>query len=952
MTATSTAGTQRDLPRPSSTRLWVAVAAITMAGLTLRLYRLGTQSFWFDEVQTLEIAKLSWGEIALRAYRPPLYHYLLSAWSSLVPETEFALRLLSALIGAATPLALYLAGRRLFGEAVGLVSAALAAVSPALIWYSQELRMYSLLALEYVVLLWLWTRLESGVSGRSHVAWSAFVAVEVASLYTHYFAIPFLGWLVAIGAARLWAAGRRMSLLSLLASQAAAAVAFVPWLLVVYGGRGGAQDYVAAEVSPVAEAAPRVRDFVLQSWHMYTAGVAVGADYALLRRLSYLAAGLLAVAVATALLNALATRHQAPTGGLLRQAITDNDLLVLGLVVGPWLAAVALFKLRPGTVHPRHIMMVSGPLLLLIARAGTLGLRPTRPSGDQSVSVLRAILCAASSLSLACCLVVLALGQALSYTDAAYLRPDVRSLANYLESVTEPGDLVVSPYRDYALTYYYKGPARTYYVETRVGDNDLGPWFLPLAQGAKHAVLVRWVHSFTDGRDFLPWLFRMNGRLRSQQWIAERRVSVYDLDSPLRLPELSDLSERFDPLVLVGALWPEFCPADQPIPVALEWQAVERAPQDAKVSVRVLDHKGRLVAQSDRVLFSEQTFLPTSRWPQGERAHNYHLVNLPAGTPPLTYTLTVKAYSDAGPLSLRSAEGIVQGIDLALGSFVVTPSPVFDPTYPPQVQMTRLGVAASEGLVLEGVSGLPARIRSGESLQVMLHWRASGEHPRAAGPELQLVSDTGAVLARQAGEAVDGLYPFERWAEGELVCDRREMAIPGEAPTCEATVALAIGGQLIKLGAVHLEHSDRLYRLPPPQHSLDVTLGSSAWLRGYDLSGETLGRTGTMSITLYWESVGTQPPHSDYAVFVHILTPNDQVVTQHDGPPAGGRWPTSGWDVSQIVLDTHILPPSSAAFVGEVVIEVGMYDPKTGNRLRTAAGEDRILLPQRVTLVP
>ena len=71
---------------------------------------------------------------------PPLYFILAWVWQKVFGNSEIALRSLSALLGTATMPVVYAAARELASRRAGLLAAALAATSPLLIWYSQEVR--------------------------------------------------------------------------------------------------------------------------------------------------------------------------------------------------------------------------------------------------------------------------------------------------------------------------------------------------------------------------------------------------------------------------------------------------------------------------------------------------------------------------------------------------------------------------------------------------------------------------------------------------------------------------------------------------------------------------------------------------------------------------------------------------------------------------------------------
>ena len=78
---------------------------------------------------------------------PPLYYVLAWGWTHVFGSGEFGLRSLSALAGAGTVFVGGLIAGRLAGRRADLLAAGLLAVSPLLVWFSQESRAYALAAL-------------------------------------------------------------------------------------------------------------------------------------------------------------------------------------------------------------------------------------------------------------------------------------------------------------------------------------------------------------------------------------------------------------------------------------------------------------------------------------------------------------------------------------------------------------------------------------------------------------------------------------------------------------------------------------------------------------------------------------------------------------------------------------------------------------------------------------
>jgi len=124
--------------------------AITALGGFLRLYQIGSKGLWLDEAFSVWLGWQPVGQMLSWLIRidqhPPLYYLLLHVWMHLGDDAA-TVRALSALCGTLTIPVIYLLGRRLADEKVGLLAALILAVSPFHVRFAQETRMYTLLAL-------------------------------------------------------------------------------------------------------------------------------------------------------------------------------------------------------------------------------------------------------------------------------------------------------------------------------------------------------------------------------------------------------------------------------------------------------------------------------------------------------------------------------------------------------------------------------------------------------------------------------------------------------------------------------------------------------------------------------------------------------------------------------------------------------------------------------------
>jgi mannosyltransferase len=186
---------------------------------------------WLDEALSVNIAALPVGDIpeALRHDgHPPLYYVLLHYWMDVVGTSDAAVRALAGLFSVASlPLA-WIAGRRLAGGAGARWALAVAALSPFLVRYGTETRMYSLVVLlvmaGYLVL----------TDALAAPTWPRLCGLALVSgllLLTHYWAIYLLATVGIVLVARAWRRpDDRAATVRITVAVAAGGVLFLPWV--------------------------------------------------------------------------------------------------------------------------------------------------------------------------------------------------------------------------------------------------------------------------------------------------------------------------------------------------------------------------------------------------------------------------------------------------------------------------------------------------------------------------------------------------------------------------------------------------------------------------------------------------------------------------------------------------------------------------------------------------
>ena len=183
--------------RQPSLSLSKADFAVLIAGLAVfaivSLATISNSSIWFDEAFGAYLIRFDFWNIALYTasdVHPPLYYWFLKAWSMLFGTNELALRSMSVLFAGVAIIFGFLIAKRMFGRKTAWLALLFMILSPMLVRYGQEMRMYTLVtaiafAATYVLLI--------AVESKGRLPWIIYGILVGLGMWTHYF-IP-LVWL-------------------------------------------------------------------------------------------------------------------------------------------------------------------------------------------------------------------------------------------------------------------------------------------------------------------------------------------------------------------------------------------------------------------------------------------------------------------------------------------------------------------------------------------------------------------------------------------------------------------------------------------------------------------------------------------------------------------------------------------------------------------------------------
>ncbi len=938
----------------------MTLGLVLLLGFVLRAWRLGAQSLWYDETVSAYLASQPLAQLIRHTsmdIHPPLYYILLRYWSLGAGRSEFALAFFSLAFGWLHVPVVYALGRKVAGERIGLLAAFLTAISPFGIWYSQEVRMYTLGSFLGMVGLWALVHVMDDERPTFHaVLW---VASGVLGLYVLYY----FGFLLVAEAVFVvvWLAVRmrratvgRRELATWVAAFVALPILYLPWAPIAWR---------QATNPPV----PPWRSFV-GAWRTFeTAWSALCLGQSVEPRA---VAWVLAIFGVLYLLGLMRGRRSPWVHGLL-----------FFYTFGP-LALLYLISLRLPLYHPRYMALYAGPFPLVVAEG--LGIFSTRHRWK------------AMLWGLAILVIVGASGYSIYryHFDPRYAADDYRSGVRLIQEQWAPGDAVLidAGYVYTAFDYYFHDPIGwqgrlTEYrpspktwngvvvVETGTvgGDPNLG-WgqedadFYPMSEEETTAAMQRLFETHPR-----VWLLRAYDTVADphgviRRWLSAHAVLLWDrlltgeTNARVQLwraktppaPPTAANPHRYPSAGLTLLSWkamPESASVRQggKAGVWTWWRSSGQTPV-VGVSLRLLDGSGSLWAQHDVV--PEGPLRPGNRWGAGEVLLIPLGVEVPWDAPPGKYDLSMVLYRRSDGAPFEDATG-GSASPLILGAVQVERS---SRQRRPTWWKNRPDVSA-DGIELVGwrMDGSGA-VLAGKSVPWEALWASTGDGT-ARSFRLTLRSGGDELAART--------YPLPSGLpRGSVERSMGEFHVPGSVRDGSYDLYLEVldetgkplplrrwgwlpVGSAWKLGKVSVRGRKIETTVPPMQHRVGARFGGKFELLGYDLSPEKAKPGEEFDLKLYWRSLA--PAEKSYKVFVHLVGPDGRLYGQRDSYPKGGSLPTSAWVPGEVVSDEYRVPVSDNALPGHYELRVGMYLEASGTRLPVTSGGDFVALPVEVT---
>jgi len=245
------------------------------------------------------------------------------------------------------------------------------------------------------------------------------------------------------------------------------------------------------------------------------------------------------------------------------------------------------------------------------------------------------------------------------------------------------------------------------------------------------------------------------------------------------------------------------------------------------------------------------------------------------------------------------------------------------------------------------------RVRPGETLGITFYWQGLTEMEEDYYLFIHLLGRRGQLVGNEDTYHGWGAYPTSLWTPGEIIADTYRLPISQDA-LAPSLIRLDVGlydpstgSQLHSVVVGQLKMASKELQTPKLK-AQSFSLDSKVALIGYEVDRTEFRAGEEIHLTLYWRAEAEM--RTDYTVFTHLIDDEGNIWGQMDSQPLEGDYPTSFWDIGEVIEDGYALAIREDAPAGLYRLEVGMYELTTGQRLPVLgddgeAKDNRILLP-------
>jgi len=231
-------------------------------------------------------------------------------------------------------------------------------------------------------------------------------------------------------------------------------------------------------------------------------------------------------------------------------------------------------------------------------------------------------------------------------------------------------------------------------------------------------------------------------------------------------------------------------------------------------------------------------------------------------------------------------------------------------------------------------SSLPLQALEGEAVVLGLNWVAGKDHRIT----FQLLLHW----------KLNGQIQLTSTVPTQLYEDIKQRSLPGQKWQTYSRIFIPPFGQsgmyelllekihenddsaLVPLGSIQVVSPERLTTMSGMQNRSDIRWVNGIQMRAYSLT--------TQEFTMTWQV--SKPVIEHLHLFVHVLDENGIILYQYDEVPCAWTRPVAGWVVEEYIQCSYALEPT----LPYSRIRTGFYHPDTGERVLLTDGSDSALI--------
>ncbi len=387
--------------------------------------------------------------------------------------------------------------------------------------------------------------------------------------------------------------------------------------------------------------------------------------------------------------------------------------------------------------------------------------------------------------------------------------------------------------------------------------------------------------------------------------------------------------------------------ANDSLLISSRWQAPQPVNGNYRATIRLIDPDGLLWSPKTAVSprwYRQPT--PTNSWQPQQFADSQLLIEPIPGTPPGTYTIQLLLFDEETLAPVPLSDGQTS---YNLGTVQVTrpnkPAEL-DPQYPLNQSWQNVTLIGSS---LDREVAAP-----GDPFLLSLYWQVDNPPTEDAFMRLSLMDGTDTAVFTQDLPPVPN-FPPTQWQAGDNWLGQHPFRLPvtlasGEYQwqldwctqenECQPDTARPEPVETAVLGTLTINAPTHTFTPPAIDIATNAQFDNLATLLG--LAPQPPSSPAPQHLTLIWQA-NTQTETS-YRVFIHLLNQNGEIVAQSDGEPANWTRPTTSWLSDEIIIDDHSLSTENLP-AGTYQLNIGLYDPATGDRLTLPNGDTAVTIP-------